>query len=105
VNVKQRPKQHHPDFLLTWRPASLKRQACEPEGDEVNLSSAQQQAAASEAEALHLWLAAGGDLALAFLYDLDILVDDETSSSLQTDSESTHLMANQEQPGLDEAAY
>jgi len=101
--MKQRTKRPDPDFLLTWRPASLKREAWEPKGDEV--ASAKRQAAASEAEALYLWLAAGGDLDLAFLYDLDILVDDEMISSRHADPESTPPRANQEQPDLDGAEY
>lgn len=101
--MEQKTNRPDPDFLLTWRPVSRKRQAYEPEGDEVNLARAKLQAAASEAEALRLWLAAGGDLDRAFLYDLDILVDDETTRSLHTDSESTHTRANQNQPGLGEA--
>jgi hypothetical protein len=71
--------QYDPDFLYTWRQASLERQACEPEGYGVKLSRVNRQEAASEAEALQRWLADGGNLDLAFLYGLEIVVGDGKS--------------------------
>jgi len=74
--------QHDPDFLYTWRRASLERRAYAPEGDGENLSRTQWPEAASEAEALRRWLAAGGDLDCAFLYGLEIIVGDDTIDQL-----------------------
>jgi hypothetical protein len=77
--VTRMKSQHNPDFLYTWRRALLERQTCEPEGDAVKFPRATGQEATSEAEALHRWLADGGDLDCAFLYGLEIIVGDETS--------------------------
>jgi hypothetical protein len=71
-------KQPCPDFLYTWRHDTLERQAYTPEGDNAHLSRATVPVVASETEALYRWLAAGGDLADAALYGLEIVVDDET---------------------------
>lgn len=76
--------QYDPDFLLTWRRASSEGQACGSEGDGANLSRAQWPEAVSEAEALRLWLAAGGDLDLAFLYGLEIIVGDNAIDQLSS---------------------
>ncbi len=76
--MKQMVPEHDPDFLYTWRHVSLERHARVPEVCAVNLSRATRQEAASEAEALRLWLADGGDLADASLYGLEIVVDDDS---------------------------
>ena len=69
--------QHDPDFLYTWRQVSQERRACAPEGYKVKLARVARQEATSEAEALRLWLTDGGDLSLAFLYGLEIVVGDD----------------------------
>ena len=74
--------QHDPDFLYTWRRASLERQVYAPEGDGVKLARVTGQEAASEAEALRRWLAAGGGLDCAFLYGLEIIVGNDAIDQL-----------------------
>ena len=69
--------QHHPDFLYMWRQASFEKQAGELQVYGANRSRATRKEIASEAEALRLWLADGGDLSDASLYGLEIIVGDD----------------------------
>lgn len=95
--MKRMASQHVPDFLYTWRRASLERQAYEPGGDAGNLSRATGQEATSEAEALHRWLTDGGDLDCAALYGLEIIVGDETRDQFSAEKpRSMHIMVNNE---------
>ena len=77
VEVRHLTKQHAPDFLLTWRPVSSLRDVFTPDLGTAHLSRANGREATSEAEALQRWLAAGGDLDVASLYGLEIIVGDD----------------------------
>jgi hypothetical protein len=78
VDVTHLTQQHAPDFLLTWRPASVLRDVSTPDPGAVHLSRANGQHAPSEAEAFRRWLAAGGELDVASQYGLEIMVGDDT---------------------------
>jgi hypothetical protein len=75
--VKRMTKQHAPDFLLTWRPISDLRDVFTPDLDAAPLSRTNGREAPFEAEALRRWLADGGDLNIASLYGLEIIVGDD----------------------------
>jgi hypothetical protein len=75
-------QEYDPDFLLTWRRALPEKQADESERGGENRCQAKEQEITSEAEALRRWLAAGGNLDLAFLYGLEMVIEDDTISSV-----------------------
>jgi len=93
MDVMRLAQQQAPDFLLTWRPVSVLRDVFTPDPGAAHLFRANGQHAPSEAEALRRWLAAGGELDVASLYGLEIIVGDDALNRFskgQSEEEANH---------------